>query len=204
MKFKAPQLICAVSALAFFLSNFLYVVNWIVQGYGMPELSFSFFTWPISFVFELAALVVFILYFKKPVIRNIAAGVFIAARLLYALYFMIDGSSISWTLKLFVGWPYWDSFGLSFLAGFLDFLSFIALVVAVVLSLINMTQIQTPVVGAPGIVPPATNSYPRPAQTPKPQHRYAEIEVLGDLLAKGLLTQDEFDQKKREILGLDK
>jgi hypothetical protein len=41
-------------------------------------------------------------------------------------------------------------------------------------------------------------------QVKKAQSAYADIEVLGDLLKKGLLTQEEFDLKKREILGLDK
>jgi hypothetical protein len=41
-------------------------------------------------------------------------------------------------------------------------------------------------------------------QVKKAQGAYGDIEVLGDLLKKGLLTQEEFDLKKREILGLDK
>jgi len=33
-------------------------------------------------------------------------------------------------------------------------------------------------------------------------NNYDEIEKLGDLLGKGLLTQKEFDAKKKQILGL--
>jgi hypothetical protein len=50
--------------------------------------------------------------------------------------------------------------------------------------------------------PTTTHIPPTPAK--KAQGAYGDIEVLGDLLEKGLLTQKEFDLKKREILGLDK
>jgi hypothetical protein len=33
--------------------------------------------------------------------------------------------------------------------------------------------------------------------------KISDIELLGDLLAKGLLTQEEFDRKKKEILGFN-
>ena len=51
-------------------------------------------------------------------------------------------------------------------------------------------------------VPTITHTPPTPVK--KSQGAYGDIEVLGDLLKKGLLTQEEFDIKKREILGLDK
>lgn len=205
MKFKPAQLICGISALAFFLSNFLYVVNWIVEDYGVPMLSFGFLTWPISFVIELAALVVFTLFFKNIVIRNIAGGVFIAARLLYALYFMnVDGSSISYMLKLFIGWPYWGSFGLTFFAAILDLISFVAFIVAWIISFANLAQVPTSPAGTSFNSPAATPAYFQPPRTKNVQGRYSDIEVLGDLLAKGLLTQEEFDHKKREILGIDR
>ena len=35
------------------------------------------------------------------------------------------------------------------------------------------------------------------------QGNLSEIEILGDLLKKGLLTQEEFDRKKRVILGFN-
>jgi hypothetical protein len=33
-------------------------------------------------------------------------------------------------------------------------------------------------------------------------NKYDEIEKLSELLRKGILTQEEFDMKKRELLGL--
>jgi len=200
-----PQLVAGISAIALFISNFLFAANWIFEGYGAPPMNLWFWIWPISFVLEFVSLIIFIFLYKNNLPRYLAVGGFVVARLIYSIYLTYYNELSIWgTIKVFINWPEFGRLDLDGFAANIEFLSFIIFIVAVVLSLINMTQIQTPMVGAPGIVPPATNSYPRPAQTPKPQNRYAEIEVLGDLLAKGLLTQDEFDQKKREILGLDK
>jgi membrane protease subunit (stomatin/prohibitin family) len=40
------------------------------------------------------------------------------------------------------------------------------------------------------------------AQATVPDDTYAELEKLGQLKAEGILTQDEFDAKKKQILGL--
>lgn len=44
-----------------------------------------------------------------------------------------------------------------------------------------------------------------PAQTEAPSAAadpYVELEKLGGLLSQGLITQEEFDAKKRELLGI--
>lgn len=204
MKLKPAQIIGGVSAATLLLANSLFAFNFITD-YGVPPMDMWFWIWPISFVIALFSILAFIFLYKNNLVRYLAVGGFVVARLIYSLYWKkYNYLSIVETVKVFINWPEFRRFDLVGFAADIEFLSFIIFAVAIILSLVNLTQIQTPMVGAPGIVPPATNSYPRPAQTPKPQHRYAEIEVLGDLLAKGLLTQDEFDQKKREILGLDK
>lgn len=41
-----------------------------------------------------------------------------------------------------------------------------------------------------------------PAAAPAQDDPYAELEKLGQLKAEGILTQEEFDAKKKQILGL--
>ena len=39
-------------------------------------------------------------------------------------------------------------------------------------------------------------------QTAPPDDQYAELEKLGQLKQEGILTQEEFDAKKKQILGI--
>jgi len=205
MKIKPPQILGGIAALAYIFSDFLFVVNWIISGYGPDIWSFGFWIWPISFVIEAAAISIFIFMFKNMSLRYIAVGVFLLTRLIYSLYWMIkyDGS-ISYFAGLFVGWPYWGELGLDFIAALFGFLSFILLVIAFILSFMYLPQTATPTPGYSGNRTVPTIAHTPPAQVKKAQGAYGDIEVLGDLLKKGLLTQKEFDLKKREILGLDK
>jgi hypothetical protein len=84
------------------------------------------------------------------------------------------------------------------------FLAFVLFVSAIILSLRHPFQTVTPTPGNSGNWTAPTITRTPPVQVRKAQSAYADIEVLGDLLKKGLLTQEEFDLKKREILGLDK
>ena len=205
MKIKAPQILGGIAALAYIFSDFLFVVNWIISGYGPDIWSFRFWIWPISFVIEAAAITIFVFMFKNVSLRYIAVGVFFLTRLIYSLYWMItyDGS-ISYFAGLFVGWPYWGGLGLDFIATLFGFLSFILLVIAFILSFMYPSQTATPTPGYSGNRTVPTIAHTPPVQAKKAQGAYGDIEVLGDLLKKGLLTQKEFDLKKREILGLDK
>mgnify|MGYP000049927280 CR=1 FL=1 len=205
MKIKLPQILGGIAALSFIFSNFLFVINWIVEEYIADIWSFGFWIWPISFVIELAAISLFTFMFKNMSLRYFAVGVFLFARLIYSLYWMITyESTIGYFAGLFVGWPYWDGFRLSSLAAILGFLSFILLIIAFILSFLYRPQTATPTPGYSGNRTVPTITHTPPVQVKKPQSAYGDIEVLGDLLKKGLLTQEEFDLKKREILGLDK
>lgn len=205
MKIKAPQILGGIAALAYIFSDLLFFVGWIVSGYGPDIWSFDFWIWPISFVIEVTAISIFVFMFKNMSLRYIAVGVFLLTRLIYSLYWMITyEGTIGYFAGLFVGWPYWDGFRLSSLAAILGFLSFILLIIAFILSFLYRPQTATLTQGYSGnrTVPTITHTPPTPVK--KAQGAYGDIEVLGDLLKKGLLTQEEFDIKKREILGLDK
>jgi len=43
---------------------------------------------------------------------------------------------------------------------------------------------------------------PAPVAAPSQDDVYAELEKLGQLKADGIITQEEFDAKKRQLLGL--
>ena len=205
MKIKAPQILAGIAALAYIFVNFLFVVNDIISGYEPDIWSFDFWIWPISFVIEVGAISIFVFMFKNMSLRYIAVGVFLLTRLIYSLYWMIQyEGSIAYFAGLFVDWPYWDGFRLSSLAAIFGFLSFILLIIAFILSFLYRPQTATLTQGYSGnrTVPTITHTPPTPVK--KSQGAYGDIEVLGDLLKKGLLTQEEFDIKKREILGLDK
>ena len=46
------------------------------------------------------------------------------------------------------------------------------------------------------------NSKINPPSAVSNENKYDEIEKLSELLKKGIVTQEEFDKKKRELLGL--
>jgi hypothetical protein len=46
------------------------------------------------------------------------------------------------------------------------------------------------------------NSKVNPQSAVNNENKYDEIEKLSELLGKGIVTQEEFDKKKRELLGL--
>ncbi len=205
MKIKLPQILSGIAVLAFIFSNFFSVMNWIVEGYGTPDWSLGFLTWPIDFVLKVAAISIFTVVFKNNLLRYLAAGIYLLSQLTYSLYWMnANGESITYFAKLFIQFPYWGSFGLTFIAGILGFLSFILFVIAVILSFLNLPQ---SVIRAPGYSenrPTPLIANFSPVDPKQVQGGYGDIEILGDLLKKGLLTQREFDLKKKEILGLDK
>jgi hypothetical protein len=204
MKIKPPQILVGIAALSLIFSNFLYVVNWFLEGYGTPSWSLGFWFWPISFVFEVVALTIFTFLFRNILMRYVAVGIFVLMRLIYSLYWMNSyEESIAYFAKVFVGWPYWGGFGLTFIAAVFEFLSFVLFLIAIILSFMYLSQTATPSQGYSGNRTVPTITPTPPVQVKKSQGTYADIEVLGDLLKKGLLTQKEFDLKKREILGLD-
>ena len=205
MKIKAPQILGGIAALSFIFSNLLYVVNWFIEGYGTPSWSLGFWFWPISFVFEVVALTIFTFLFRNNLMRYVAVGIYILMRLIYSLYWMNSyEESIAYFAKVFVAWPYWGGFGLTFISAVFEFLSLILFVIAFILSFMYLSQATNPAPGYSGNRTAPTVTHTPPTQAKKVQGAYGDIEVLGDLLKKGLLTQEEFDLKKREILGLDK
>jgi len=145
MKFKLPQMLGGIAALAFIFTNFLYLVSWFVADYGDPGTEFKFWIWPFTALMQIAALLVFTLLFDNKIMRYIAVGVFVFMRLVHSLFWMdYTGPGIFNSVKVFFGWVYEPTTALEKLATLTGILSFIVFVVAVIMSFINLPQKSTP------------------------------------------------------------
>jgi hypothetical protein len=193
-----------ISAALLFLSNFLYVVNWIVNGYGQPSWDLWFWIWPITFVFEFLAIVLFVILYKQPVIRYLAVGLFFLARMIYAIVLMsYNNDSVFYLLRTVIGWPFLGSLSVSLFAGLTFFFGTVLFIVSFVLSFIFKSEEEQSIAKPfENFTPPQRVVAPSIKVNAAPG-KISDIELLGDLLAKGLLTQEEFDRKKKEILGFN-
>ena len=145
MKFKLPQMLGGIAALAFIFTNFLYLINWFVEEYSAGEL--RIWIWPFAAIVQIAALLIFTLLFNKTIIRIVAVGVFVLIRLIHSLSwmnFVSDDGGIIDSVKIFFGWVYEPTTALEKVATLTGILSFIVFVVAVIMSFINLSKTSTP------------------------------------------------------------
>ena len=204
MKIKAAQVVGGISLITCFLSNFMFVLNWIVEKYGAPRWSLDFLTWPLSFAFEFASLLIFVLMYKKSTLRYLGFGVYLLSHLVYSFYWMNQNNEpFIYGVKVFINWPFWGSSGFSLFGELFGFITFITIIVAVVLSFFDTSPSTS--ISHQGMSMAQSNvpNFAPQAPSRSTQGNLSEIEILGDLLKKGLLTQEEFDRKKREILGFN-
>ena len=125
----------SISAFLLFLANFLYAIDSIVEGYGIFRWSISFWIWPLTFIFELIAILLFVILYKNPLLRYLAFGLFVLSRLIYSVYWMnSNNESALYLLELVVGLPYFSSSKLISLAGIALFLSTLIFVASLLLS----------------------------------------------------------------------
>ena len=144
MKIKLPQLLGGIAAIAFIFTNFLYLINWFVEGYEADG-DIKVFIWLFTALIQIAALLVFTLLFKSKVIRYIAVGVFVFMRLVHSLFWMdYTGPGILNSVKVFFGLLYESEIALEKVATLTGILSLIVFVVAVIMSFINLPQTTTP------------------------------------------------------------
>jgi len=203
MKFKVPQLVGGISAALWLIANFLFIVNWFVQDYGNPGWDLYFWRWPISLLIEAVAILAFTILYKNKLLRYLAIGLYIASRMIYSLVgIYLDVFSVTGALRDFFFFYSWEEFNLEAIVLILEFLTILVFIVAAILSLIESMFASAKSSSSVNIAGVST-SYNSPRHSSKAPSRYSDIEGLGDLLAKGLITQEEFDLKKRQILGLD-
>ncbi len=204
MKIKAAQIVGGISLISLVISNIMYVVNLIVQDYLSPSLTFDFLTWPISFLFEFIGLSLFVFMYKNRNLRFLGFGVYSLFHLGYALYWSNKNDfSLIWLLKEIVSWPVFGLGGIYTLGTIFGSICFVTIVVAVVLSFFDSSPATSISHQSISMVQSPVPNFATQTQSRGNQGNLSEIEVLGDLLQKGLLTQEEFDRKKREILGFN-
>ena len=204
MKLKLPMLLGLAAAAAHILSNLLSLVNWFVEGYGFPTLNAPFLSWPITFVVELIATLAFVFLYRNQKVRYLALGVFVFSRIAYGLYWMsLTKTPISFALKNIIGWPYSGSGALIFFSGVFNLLTTLLIVAAAVTSLMNTPSADEVTQNNLSTFVSQSVEQKTLKQTSNTLSQIENVEALGGLLAKGLLTQEEFDRKKKQILGLD-
>lgn len=208
MGFRATTIIFGISTLLFMVSNVAYVVVRIGAGWGFPW-DLGLLGWAVSFIFQMPSLLVSTIFNRKRVALFLSAFFFVLGQLIYVILLQIQNKdSIGPFMKSLINWPYlyfseeWG--GVYSTANILLFIGTLLYFVAFFLALgnkdntlpnpqdFNFTQNQVLTLG----YKTSTINEKRTIDDP-----YLQIEKLGELMAKGFLTQEEFDAKKREILG---
>ncbi len=204
MKIKAAQIVGGISLISVAISNIMYVVNLIVQDYLSPRLTFDFLTWPISFLFEFIGLSLFVFMYKNRNLRFLGFGVYTLFHLGNALYWSNKNDfNVIWLLRDLISWPIFGLGSFYTLGSVFGLLSFVTIVLAVVLSFFDSSPATSISHQTISMAQSTVPNFAPQTQSRVNQGNLSEIEVLGDLLQKGLLTQEEFDRKKREILGFN-
>ena len=209
MKIKPPALIAGISALLFLAANLMYVAARIWLHYGFP-LDAWLAGWIISFVFEMPAIIILAFLFRKKVFIFLSLAAFALGQIISTIVFaMAYEYSLVTVLKSLTNWPYLN-FGsdqpfIWNIANLTLFLSTALFIVAFVLALISKDStisVNQDLNFIQSTVPPLAHVSP-PLNQKNPIHDpYVQIEKLGELKEKGLITKEEFDIKKKQILDL--
>lgn len=231
MRIRPQVLIMGLATLLFAASNFFELVKAIfLDGWLRPYFDFYFISRILSPIIEIVALAGATFFFNKKVFRFAGLSLFIVVRIFYSIYVLsfYDDLSTSQTVRLFLEYVLSIPsmlFGIVYtLFVVMELLALLLIIGANVWDLISPNQSisNTNRKFSPPPPPQARASYQPPsfsenkpnnfAPTPSPtigkiesnleNDDYAQIERFGDLLNKGLITQEEFELKKKKILGI--
>lgn len=211
MKIKPPTLIAGISALLFLTSNLLYVALGIWNGSGLPE-DAILAGWILSFLFEMPSIIIVALLYRKRVFLFLGLIFFVLGQVIWTLFGQLwygGGGSIPGILQNIVNWPsinidsgfsvLWTIANLFLFFG--TCLFFVAFVLALLSKDTNLTAKQDHNF-AYGVVTTVADSSLNSNQKSTIDDPYVQIEKLGELMTKGLITQAEFTSKKKKILDL--
>jgi len=230
MKIRPQVLIMGLATLLFAAANFFELFKAYVFDGWYYRLDFYFISRILSPVIEIAALVGATLFFNKKVFRFAGLSLFIIVRIFYSIYVLsllgdLPGSQ---DLRLFLEYvlaiPVFLSGIVYTIFAIMQLLALLLIIGANVWDLIspNQSLSNSNRKFSPPPPPQAQVSYQPPsfsenkpnnfAPPPSPtigkiesnlaNDDYAQIERFGDLLNKGLITQEEFELKKKRILGI--
>ena len=232
MRIRPQVLIMGLATLLFAASNFFELVKAIVlDGWLRPYFDFYFISRILSPIIEIVALVGATFFFNKKVFRFAGLSLFMILRIvdaiyLYNFYKMYDAQpkALTFFLENVLAIPDLSYFYIYTLFVVMELLALLLIIGANVWDLISPNQgiSNTNRKFSPPPPPQARASYQPPsfsdtkpnnfAPAPSPtigkiesnleNDDYAQIERFGDLLNKGLITQEEFELKKKKILGI--
>ena len=193
-----------------FISNLLLISREIPFGYWLSEWDFIFWRHGIAIFVQSGLLILAMVLVKKKLFGILIIGVnaFIALVrfVLNSPWSYLQGAPLEWQfrwyIKIMMGhqtmgpeWPW----------GFTEYVKILSAIftIAGVIIAFSISNNNLPKLNPVSInpAPPQARIIPKTA-TGITGDAVEQVEKLGNLLAKGLLTQEEFDSKKKQILGL--
>ena len=204
----------------------------VLDGWLRPYFDFYFISRILSPIIEIVALVGATFFFNKKVFRFAGLSLFLILRIVDAIYlynwfnkmYEYPPKALTFFLENILAIPDLSYFSIYTLFVVMELLALLLIIGANVWDLISPNQSisNTNRKFSPPPPPQARASYQPPsfsenkpnnfAPTPSPtigkiesnleNDDYAQIERFGDLLNKGLITQEEFELKKKKILGI--
>ena len=204
----------------------------VLDGWLRPYFDFYFISRILSPIIEIVALVGATFFFNKKVFRFAGLSLFLILRIVDAIYlynwfnkmYEYPPKALTFFLENILAIPDLSYFSIYTLFVVMELLALLLIIGANVWDLISPNQSisNTNRKFSPPPPPQARASYQPPsfsdskpnnfAPAPSPtigkiesnleNDDYAQIERFGDLLNKGLITQEEFELKKKKILGI--
>jgi hypothetical protein len=204
----------------------------VLDGWLRPYFDFYFISRILSPIIEIVALVGATFFFNKKVFRFAGLSLFLILRIVDAIYlyswfnkmYEYPPKALTFFLENILAIPDLSYFSIYTLFVVMELLALLLIIGANVWDLISPNQSisNTNRKFSPPPPPQARASYQPPSfndnkpnnfvPAPSPtigkiesnleNDDYAQIERFGDLLNKGLITQEEFELKKKKILGI--
>ena len=191
-----------------FISNLLLISREIPFGYWLSEWDFIFWRHGIAIFVQSGLLILAMVLVKKKLFGILIIGVnaFIALVrfVLDSPWSYMEGYPLGWKFRWYINimmghqtmGPSWS------FTEYVKILSAIFTIAGVIIAF-SISNNNLPKLNPVSInpTPPQARIIPKTA-TGITGDAVEQVEKLGNLLAKGLLTQEEFDNKKKQILGL--
>ena len=193
-----------------FISNLLLISREIPFAYWVSNWDYIFWRHGLAIFFQSGLLILAMVLLKKKLfgILIIGVNVFIALVriVLNSPWSYMEGAPLGmqfrWYIKIMMGH---QTMGPEFPWSFTEYIKILSaiLTIAAVIVAFSISNKNLPKPNPVSIkpTPPQARIIPKTA-TGISGDAVEQVEKLGNLLAKGLLTQEEFDSKKKQILGL--
>ena len=192
------------------ISNLLSISREIPFGYWVSDWDYIFWRHGIAIFFQSGLLILAMVLIKKKLFGVLIIGVNV---LIALVRFVLDspwsymegaplGMQFRWYVQIMMGH---QSMGFEFPWSFAEYIKILSVIltIAAVIVAFSISNNNLPKLNPVSIkpTPPQSRIIPKTA-TGITGDAVEQVEKLGNLLAKGLLTQEEFDNKKKQILGL--